>query len=97
MPNMICSMKSGAMTKNQLKKEEKMGLTKKQIIEKLKNIQYEVDHIFNEKKDFFDFSLDEERQKENFDYGYIGNLGNEVYMAQQVQKTIDEILGEDDA
>ena len=73
-----------------------MSLTKKEIIEKLKNIQYEVDHIFNEKKDFFDFSLDEERQKENFDYGYIGNLGNEVYMAQQIHKTIYEILGEDD-
>jgi len=72
-----------------------MSLTKKEIIEKLKNIQYEVDHIFNEKKDFFDFSLDEERQKENFDYGYIGNLGNEVYMAQQIHKTIFEIIGEE--
>ena len=73
-----------------------MNLTKKQIIEKLKSIQYEVDHIFNEKKHFFDHELDEEMQKENFDYGYIGHLGNEVYMAQQVQKTIDEILGEED-
>lgn len=73
-----------------------MNLTKKQIIEKLKNIQYEVDHIFNEKKDFFDHELDEEMQKEDFDYGYIGHLGNEVYMAQQVQKIIDEILGEED-
>ena len=73
-----------------------MSLTKKEIIQKLKNIQHEVDHIFNEKKDFFDFSLDEERQKENFDYGYIGHLGNEVYMAQKIHKTINEILGEND-
>lgn len=84
MLNMIYNVRNGAMTK-------------KQIIEKLKSIQHEVDHIFNEKKDFFDFSLDEERQKENFDYGYIGHLGHEVFMAQQIHETINEIIGEDDA
>ena len=71
-----------------------MSLTKKQIIEKLKNIQYEADHMFNEKKDFFDHCLVEEMKKEDFDYGYIGHLGNEVYIAQRVIETIDEIIGE---
>jgi hypothetical protein len=39
--------------------------------------------------------LIDERQSEDFDYGYIGYLGNEVYMAQQLHKTIFEIIGEE--
>ena len=34
-----------------------MSLTKKQIIEKLKSIQHEVDNIFNERLDRFDIEL----------------------------------------
>jgi len=73
-----------------------MSLTKKQIIEKLKDVKYFTDHILNEKIDAFEDALIDERQSEDFDYGYIGYLGNEVYMAQQLHKTIFEIIGEED-
>jgi hypothetical protein len=73
-----------------------MSLTKKQIIEKLKSIQYEVDSIFNERLDKFDFELLEFRKDLEPDYGYISHLGHEVYEAQRVQKVILEIIGEED-
>lgn len=72
-----------------------MNLTKKQIIEKLKSIQHEVDSIFNERLDKFDFELLEFRKDLEPDYGYISHLGHEVYEAQRVQKVILEIIGEE--
>ena len=71
-------------------------MNKKQIIEKLKSIQYEVDSIFNERLDKFDFELLEFRKDLEPDYGYISHLGHEVYEAQRVQKVILEIIGEED-
>ncbi len=70
-------------------------MSKKQIIEKLKSIQYEVDSIFNERLDRFDAALLEFRKEPEPDYGYISFLGHEVYEAQRVQKVILEIIGED--
>jgi len=72
-----------------------MSLTKRQIIEKLKNIQHEVDNIFNKRLDKFDFELLEFRKDLEPDYGYISHLGHEVYEAQRVQKVILEIIGEE--
>jgi hypothetical protein len=73
-----------------------MSLTKKQIIEKLKSIQHEVDSIFNERLDRFDTELLEFRKEPEPDYGFISFLGHEVYEAQRVQKVILEIIGEED-
>jgi hypothetical protein len=73
-----------------------MNLTKKQIIEKLKSIQHEVDSIFNERLDRFDTELLEFRKEHEPDYGWISFLGHEVYEAQKVQKVILEIIGEKD-
>ena len=71
-----------------------MSLTKKQIIEKLKNLQCDAEHIFIDKQGFFEHCLTEERNKENFDYGYISHISHEVYMAQNILETINEIVGE---
>ena len=70
-------------------------MTKKEIIEKLKSIQHEVDSIFNERLDAFDFELLEFRKDPNPDYFFISHLGHEVYQAQRVQKVILEILKEE--
>ena len=72
-----------------------MSLTKKQIIEKLKSIQHEVDNIFNERLDRFDIELIDFHKDSEPDYGYISHLGHEVYEAQRVQKVILEIIGEE--
>ena len=73
-----------------------MSLTKKQIIEKLKSIQHEVDNIFNERLDRFDIELLDFHKEPEPDYGYISHLGHEVDEAQRVQKVILEIIGEED-
>ena len=69
-------------------------MTKKEIIQKLKSIQHEVDSIFNERLDRFDTELLEFRKDPEPDYGYISFLGHEVYEAQRVKKVILEIIGE---
>ena len=71
-----------------------MNLTKKQIIQKLKSIQHEVDSIFSERLDRFDIELLDFHKDPEPDYGYISHLGHEVYEAQRVQKVILEIIGE---
>ena len=71
-----------------------MNLTKKQIIQKLKSIEHEVDNIFNERVDRFDIELLDFHKDPEPDYGYISHLGHEVYEAQIVQKVILEIIGE---
>lgn len=68
-------------------------MNKKQIIEKLKSIKYEVDNIFNDRLDSFDTELLEFRKEPEPDYGYVSFLGHKVYEAQRVQKVILEIIG----
>jgi hypothetical protein len=70
-------------------------MTKKEIIEKLKSIEHEVDSIFNDRLDAFDCELLEFRKDLNPDYGFISYLGHKVYEAQRVQKVILEILKEE--
>ena len=71
-------------------------MSRKEIIQKLKSIQHEVDNIFNERLDRFDIELLDFHKEPEPDYGYISHLGHEVYEAQRVQKVILEIIGEED-
>ena len=70
-------------------------MSKKEIIEKLKSIEHEVDSIFSERLDTFDCELLEFRENPDPDYGFISHLGHKVYEAQRVQKVILEILKEE--
>ena len=70
-------------------------MSRKEIIQKLKSIQHEVDNIFNERLDRFDIELLDFHKEPEPDYGYISHLGHEVYEAQRVQKVILEIIGEE--
>lgn len=71
-------------------------MTKKEIIEKLKNIQLTSEHILNEKIDKFDDELGEFIEDSKKEYGFLGFLCYEVEQAQEVYNTITEIINEGD-
>ena len=71
------------------------AMSKKEIIEKMKSIQCEVDCIYEESLDAFNFELLEFRKDPEPDYFMLSNLALKVYQAQRVQKVILEIIGKE--
>tara|TARA_R100001460_G_scaffold17161_2_gene37166 strand:- start:4933 stop:5160 length:228 start_codon:yes stop_codon:yes gene_type:complete len=71
------------------------AMSKKEIIEKLKSIEYEVECILEEALDAFNFELLEFRKDPEPDYFMLSNLALKVYQAQRVQKVILEIIGKE--
>ena len=70
-------------------------MTKKEIIEKLKSVEYEAECILEEALDAFNFEMLEFRKDPEPDYFMLSNLALKVYQAQRVEKVILEILKEE--